>query len=144
MLLAKCALGVGGTIAVFGAYTCREGFVHVSVDEHFPGGSHVHVIAPAALIPMAVHFVPQNRLEDASQHAEEWLPAVRVLTKELQKFPDTDFVEVRDARQHVQIRTRGGKLLIDVEDPGQTVHVAVPLATIDDLSRELAAKLPGA
>jgi len=64
--------------------------------------------------------------------------------KELKKFPDADLVEVVDGQQHVQIRTHQGKLQIDVNEPGQTVHLLCPLATLDDLTDELQASAPGA
>ena len=37
---------------------------------------------------------------------------------------------------------KNGELVIDADEPGQTVHVSCPLATIDDVSRELAALAP--
>jgi hypothetical protein len=70
------------------------------------------------------------------------MPLVHTLAKELQKYPEAELVEVQDGEQHVHIRTHNGTLLIDADEPGQTVHVACPLATIDDVSRELAAFAP--
>jgi len=35
-----------------------------------------------------------------------------------------------------------GKLLIDVSEPGEDVHVACPLAMIEDVASELEAKSP--
>ena len=64
--------------------------------------------------------------------------------KELKKFPDVDLVEVRDGEQHVQIRTHQGKLQIDVDKPGQKVHLLCPLSTLEDVTRQLEAQAPGA
>ncbi len=142
MLFAKLALGFCGTIAVAGVYTFHEGVLRV--DEDHADGRHVHVWVPAAIVPMALHFVPSRHFERALEHAGPWLPAFRELTKELKKYPEAEFVEVQDSRQHVHIRTYQGKLLIDVTEPGETVHVACPLVMMEDVARELEARLPAA
>ena len=142
MLLAKLALGLCGTVAVAGAYTFHEGIMRVE-DDHFDG-RHVHVWVPAAIVPMALHVVPNRRLERALEHAGPWLPALRELTKELKRYPEAEFVEVQDGRQHVHIRTHQGKLLIDAIEPDETVHVACPLVMLEDIARELEARAPAA
>jgi hypothetical protein len=144
MLLAKAALGMGGALMLAGAYTFHEGVIRVDVDEYRAGGSHVHMWVPAAVVPMAMHFVPRQHLQDAAGHAREFLPLTHVLIKELKKFPDAEFVEVRDAHDHVQIRTRGGKLQIDVEEPDENVHLLVPLSTLEDVTGQLEENAPGA
>jgi hypothetical protein len=140
MLLAKIALGFFGTAAVAGAYTFHEGIMRV--DEDHIDGRHVHVWVPAAIVPMAMHVVPSRHLKRAVAQAGPWLPTVRALSKELKKYPDAELVEVEDANQHVRIRTHNGRLLIDVTAPGETVHVACPLAMIEDVSRQLEAQGP--
>src|SRR5713101_3469581 len=106
MLLAKMALGFGGTLVLAGVYTFREGVIRVDVDECHANGSHVHFLVPAALVPMAMDLTPQEYLKDAGEEARPWLPTVRALTKELKRFPDVDLVDVRDRESHVQIRAR--------------------------------------
>lgn len=140
MLLAKIALGFFGTAAVAGAYTFHEGVMRV--DEDHSDGRHVHVWIPAAIVPMAMHVVPSRHLKRAVARAGPWLPTLRALSKELKKYPDAELVEVEDANQHVRIRTRNGRLLIDVNAPDETVHVACPLAMIEDVSRQLEAQGP--
>ena len=144
MLLAKFALGMASTIAVAGAYTFHEGLVHVDVDEYQSGGTHLHLWAPAAMVPIAVRFVPGHQLQDAGENLKPVLPAMRKLAKELRKYPNSDFIEVVDGKDHVRIHTHDGKLQIDVQEPGQTVHVACPLSTLEDMSGELESILPGA
>ena len=144
ILLAKAALGFTGTLFVAGAYTFHEGVIRIDVDEHRAGGSHVHMWVPAAAVPMALHFVPQKHLRKAAEHSREALPIAHAIVKELKKYPDVDLVEVVDGRQHVRIRTRNGKLQIDVEEPDQQVHLLVPLSTLDDVTRQLEANAPGA
>jgi hypothetical protein len=142
VLLAKIALGFGATIVMAGAYTFREGVIRVDVDETRGKESHVHVWVPAAMVPMAMHFVPRRQMFRAGERAGEFMPLVHAVAKELQRYPEAELVEVQDGPQYVRIRTHDGKLLIDAEEPGQTVHVSCPLATIDDVSRELAAFAP--
>ncbi|PYT51196.1 MAG: hypothetical protein DMG44_03375 [Acidobacteria bacterium] len=144
ILLAKAALGVTGTLFVAGAYTFHEGVIRIDVDEHRAGGSHVHVWVPAAAVPMAMHLVPQKQLREAVEHSREALPIAHAIVKELKKYPDVDLVEVVDGKQHVQIRTRNGKLQIDVEAPDEQVHLLVPLSTLEDVTRQLEDSAPRA
>ena len=92
MLLAKAALGLGGTLVLAGAYTMREGVIRIDVDEYRSGGSHVHMWVPAAAIPMAMRFVPDKHWRHASEHAREAMPILHAIVKELKKYPDAEFV----------------------------------------------------
>ena len=142
VLLGKIALGFGATVLLAGAYTFRQGVIRVDVDETRGRGSHVHVWAPAALVPMAMHFIPQRQMLRAGERSEKFMPLVHAVAKELQKYPEADLVEVHDGAQYVRIRTHDGHLMIDADEPGQTVHVSCPLETIDDVARELASLAP--
>jgi hypothetical protein len=143
VLLGKIALGFGATVVMAGAYTFHEGLLRVDVDETHGRGSQVHVWVPAAIVPMAIRFIPRDRMRDAGERAANFMPLVHTVAKELQKYPEAELVEVHDGPQYVHIRTHNGNLLIDADEPGQTVHVSCPLATIDDVSRELAEFAPG-
>ena len=138
LILAKIGLGITGTLAVAAGYTMHEGMVRVSVDEHRANGDHVHLMVPAALIPVAMKLAPRDAMQDAARQAGPWMPLVQQFAKELSKFPNAELVEVRDADEHVVIHTQNGKLLIDVESSDETVHVACPLATIEHISEEIA------
>jgi hypothetical protein len=144
MLLAKAVLGLGGTIVLAGAYTFHEGVLRIDVDEYRSGGSHVHLWMPAAAVPMAMHFVPSRHLRHVSEQAREAMPILLAFVKELKKYPHADFVEIVDSDQHVRMRTRDGKLQIDVDAPDQKVHVLCPLSTIEDVTRQLEEQTPGA
>ena len=144
VIIAKIALGMASTVALATVYTFREGVIRVDVDEFRAGGSHVHFWVPAAAVPMAVHFTPQRHLEKASAHIQEFLPTIRQLTKELEKYPNAEFVDVQDESEHVRVRTHAGKLEVDVTGPGESVHLACPIATIQDLAAEFADNRPGA
>ena len=141
MLLAKLALGFGGTLVLAGAYTFHDGVMRV--DEDHVNGKHVHVWIPAAVVPLALHVVPKANMQHAAEQAAPWLPTLRALTKELKKYPEAEFVDVRGSEEHVRVRTHNGKLTIDVDEPGDKVHVACPLALMEDVSDELEANAPG-
>jgi hypothetical protein len=143
MILAKLALGFASTMVFATVYTFREGVIRVDVDEHRHGGSHVHFWAPAAVVPMAMHFVPKHHFREAAQHASEFMPVLQTLTTELRKYPDTTFVEVEDGDDHVRVSTVGSKIQIDVVNSEENVHVTVPLATINDVAEQIAANTPG-
>src|SRR5712691_677876 len=129
MLLAKAALGLGGTIVLAGAYTMREGVIRIDVDECRSGGSHVHMWVPAAAVPMAMHLVPAHHMRHVSEQAREAMPILHAIVKELKKYPDAEFVQIDDHNQHVRIRTFRGRLQIDVDAPDEKVHVLCPLST---------------
>ena len=144
VLLAKAALGLGGTLVLAGAYTMREGVIRIDVDEFRSGGSHVHMWVPAAAIPMAMHFVPSKHIRHASERAREALPILHAFVKELKKYPDAEFVEIDDNDQHIRMRTHHGKLQIDVHAPDQKVHILCPLSAIEDVTSQLEEHAPGA
>ena len=142
MILAKLALGTASTLMIAGVYTFREGTIRVDVDEHREGGAHVHVWAPAAVVPMALHFVPDDKIREVTDHANEWAPLVRIAAKELRKYPNTTFVEVEDGDDHVKVSTVGAKVQVDVTNPQENVHVTVPLAMVEDVIAQSAARQP--
>jgi hypothetical protein len=144
ILLAKFALAATTTLAVAGVYTFRQGVIRVDVDEHREGGSHVHFWVPAAVIPAVLHFAPKHHIVQAAEKAREALPIARTLIHELEKYPNADFVDVQDGDDHVQIRTRNGKLQIDVNESNDTVHVLVPLSTLEDVSVQIENQIPAA
>jgi hypothetical protein len=144
LFLAKAALGLGGTIVLAGAYTFHEGVIRVDVDESRAGGSHVHMWVPAAAVPMALHIVPKRRFMYASEHGRDFVPLAHAIVKELKKFPDAELIEVDDGTQHVRIRTHEGKLQIDETEPGQDVHLLIPLSTLEDVTSQLEANAPNA
>lgn len=140
LLLGKVGLGLAGTMALAGAYAFHEGVVRVDVDEFKPHGTHVHLCVPAAIVPVAVRLVPDNNLQEAAREAAPWMPAARAAARELATYPDAAFVEIRNADQHVRIRTRDGKLHVDVETPEESVHAACTPRMLEDVFSQLEAR----
>jgi len=143
-MLGKVMLGLAGTTALAGAFLVQQGTVRVSVDEHRANGRHVHLLVPAALVPMGMRFVPVENLLDAATQARLFLPTIRVASAELARLPDCDLVEVQDVNKYVKITKRGGSLVIDVQSPEETVHVSFPLRLTDRVAAQLESVGPSA
>jgi hypothetical protein len=144
LVLAKVALGLGATVAMAGAYVFHEGVIRVDVDEQRAGGSHVHFWVPAMVVATGMHFLPKNQLNHTTAEVRPFLPALREIAKELEKYPNVELVDVSDARDHVRIAMEDGRLRIDaVSEDGDVVHVSVPARLLQDVADELEEKAPG-
>jgi hypothetical protein len=142
LIIAKVALGLGATLAVSGAYVFHEGVINVDVDEFGSGGSHVHFWVPAMAVSLGLRVVPRQHIEQAAAQVQPFLPVLREMAKELKKFPNAKFVEVKDGTDHVYIGTLDGKLRIDAVNHTETVHLRIPVETIEDVADRLEADAP--
>jgi len=144
LMLAKVALGLGAAMTAAGVYVFHEGVIRVDVDEHRTDGSHVHFWVPATVVATGMHFVPADKMRDAAAQVRPYLPVLREVSKELQKYPDAELVDVESAEDHVRVAMVGGKLRIDaVSEDGDVVHLSVPAQVLSDVADELEAKAPG-
>ena len=142
LFLAKAAVGLSATILMSTAYVFHEGVIKVDVDEYKGDGAHVHLWVPATAVNLGLHVVPTRNLEKVAQQAGPYLPALRELAKELKQYPNAQLVDVKDSTQHVQVGIVDGKIQIDVVDPEETIHVRVPLETLEDVSDRLESSAP--
>lgn len=136
-----------GTVALVtltGAFVYSLGAIRVEVREKKPNGDHIHLILPAALLPVGAAIAPREQVKEAARQIQPWLPTIRAATEELLRCPDTTFVEVKSPREHVSIRKLGGALVIDVDSEQETVHVSAPLKTLEYTIAQLASKVPPA
>jgi hypothetical protein len=137
--LGKVALGISGVIFTGVGMLCSEGFVHVKVVEKRPQGHSINVIAPAVLAPIAAHFIPQRNLRDASQQFRQYLPAINAALKSLGQTDDFLIVEVKEPHEHVQVMKSGESIVVDVDDPDETVEVSAPLGAMSGAVDQIAA-----
>ena len=137
LVIAKAALVVGSTLAVAGAYTFHEGVIRVDVDEHRPGGSHVHFWVPATTVGVGLRLAPRRNLHEAALRAQPFLPLIRIIARELRKYPDAELVDVKDSTDHVRITMHKGNLRIDADGKDGTVHLDVPVEVLRDLADRL-------
>src|SRR5260370_3444913 len=144
LILAKAALGLGATMAMAGAYVFHEGVIRVDVDEHRSDGSHVHFWVPATIVATGMHFMPKDRLNRATQEMRPFLPALREIAKELEKYPNVELVDVADARDHGRVAMVAGKLRIDAgSGDGDGVHGRVPARGLRDAADGVEGQAPG-
>jgi hypothetical protein len=140
IFLAKLGVGVMGTALVAGAALSSEGFIQVRVHEKHPGGHNVFVLVPAAIVPVAEHFVSRDKLADASENVRPYLPIIDAAIPALEDCPDGVFVEVTDSDEHVVVAKRGGSIVVHVTDRDEVVYVSVPLRAAQSSIHELAEK----
>ncbi|HEV1996116.1 MAG TPA: hypothetical protein VGR03_17415 [Candidatus Acidoferrum sp.] len=126
-----------GTALVGGAVIMQDGVVSVNVREKNPGGHHIWFMAPGAIVPFGMKFVPAHHLKDHLRDTREWMPVARAALDALQKSPDGVFVEVDTPRKHVRIQKSWGRIVVDVDDPNEEVHVAVPVRLMRHTLSEL-------
>jgi hypothetical protein len=139
ILLAKIAVGMAGVGLASAGVLCSEGVVYVKVIEKQPQGLHIHVIAPAMLAPIAVHFAPQRDLAKAAREIQPYMPAIRAALDGLRDSDDVVFVEVKEPGEHMEVAKSGGSIVVDVDDAGETVHVSTPIRAISSTVDQLAA-----
>jgi hypothetical protein len=138
IFLAKVGIGFMGAVLVGGAMISSEGFIQVKVHEKQAGGTNVSLIVPAALIPMALEFVPNRHLAQASADLRPYLPIVEAAIPGLEDCPDGVLVEVIDPKEHVIVAKEGDSIVVDVNDPEDVVRVAVPLRAVRSSIHEIA------
>lgn len=142
LVLAKLALGATAATAVAAGAICSEGFINLSISEHSGDEHHhIHVIAPAALVPIAVYIVPADKLNDAAEKLRPFLPAIDAAATALRDSPDTTLVEVSDPDDYVHIEKSGEGIVIDVADREATVHISVPLRAVASTAHALGSKI---
>ncbi|HEV2298695.1 MAG TPA: hypothetical protein VGR72_09290 [Candidatus Acidoferrales bacterium] len=139
LLFGKIAMGTLGTVALAGAVISSEGFIHVKVHESQPNGTHLSFVVPAMIVPVTLKFVPHKYFEEPARQIGPWLPVVDAALSGLSDCADgTTLVEVTDPNQHVSVVKSGGAITVDVQDPDETVHVAVPLRAMRSAIHEIA------
>jgi hypothetical protein len=144
LILAKVALGLGVTVAAAGTYLFHEGVIRVDVDEQRDGGTHVHFWVPATVVSTGLHFVPQEKMQSTARDVRPYLPVLREISKELEKYPNAELVNVTNGEDHVRIAMNHGKIHIDaVSHEGGVVHVTVPARVLRDFAEQLEDHAPG-
>jgi hypothetical protein len=142
MVLAKVAMWGVGTVVVAGGLAFSEGAIHVRVIEKRPDGTHLSLLVPATLVPLGMHFAPQDRLAEAGRNLKPWAPTVNAAVEGLEDCADGTLVEVTSSDQHVSVMKSGGSLVVDVDDPQETVHVSVPLRVVRQALHQLEESAP--
>lgn len=131
---------LGATLAT--VVVMKDGMIEVKVQEHHPDGTHVHLYLPATVATWGVHLAPQERLKEHLRNSAEHLAIARVALRELENVPDAVLVEVESVSEHVRVATHNGSLVLDVNDPGETVRVSIPTRAARKVVEELESDAP--
>jgi len=142
ILLGKVGLGIVGSALAGAGIICSEGVISVNVRTRQPEKHHVFVVAPAMLVPIAMHFVPKVRLAEPAREIQPWMPTIRASLDALNESDDITFVEVKEPGQKVRVTKSGGSIVVDVDDENETVHVSTPIRAMESAIEELAAASP--
>jgi len=137
-MIGKILLGMTLTTAV----VMKDGVIEVNVQEKHPDGSHVHLFVPATFATWGVHLAPAERLREHLRDCREHLALAHVALREMEKLPDAVLVEVESVAEHVHVATRSGSFVVDVDDPGETVHITLPIRAARKVVEDLEAEAP--
>ena len=142
ILLGKVGMAIAGTVLAGAGIICSEGMISVNVETRSPEKHHVFVVAPAMLVPIAMHFIPKEHLADHTQEIQPWLPTIRASLDAVSEADDITFVEVKEPGQKVRVAKSGVSIVVDVNDNDETVHVSTPIRAMSSAIEELAAASP--
>lgn len=126
------ALALGGAL-----WVSHAGMIAVNVDGRGPGGDHVHLVVPAAMVNLALRFIPEPVCVTARGEMEHWGPVARALSRELPRCSDGVLVDVRGPGETTLIEKRGNCLVVSVDSRDEQVHVKIPLGTVSAVLAKL-------
>ena len=138
MIVGAVALFWAASLAAVTVIVLRAGMITVQVQGDSPCGENISLHLPGALVMAALHFVPDGALADAANHAPQWAPMVRALSRSMKRCPDCVLVSVDSATEVVRIAKRGRHLMVDVRDTDERVHLAIPFGVVDPILDRLA------
>lgn len=133
---------LGATLAT--SVALKDGIIEVNVQEKKPEGSHVHLYIPATVATWGVQLAPKERVAEHLRGNAEHLALARQALRELEKLPDAVLVQVDSPKEHVRVALHGGSIVVDADDPGETVHVHVPVRAVRKVLEDLQAEAPSA
>ena len=140
LLLGKIAVGLTvGTLATAGVL-CSDGLIDVNVVQDGPDSHHVHVIAPALLVPLAVRLLPVDGITEASRRVEPWLPTIQAAASSLSETGDFVLVEGTQRDENFRVEKSGDELVINVTERDEVVHVSVPLRAVSSTLNAVASR----
>ena len=139
---------VVGWLLILGAIVALGGVMTVEVIDHSEG-LDLYIPVPIALVDAVLESasapelysagLPPVQVDGVGVDLGELGPFVLELFEELDGLPDVTLVEVEDGLESVRVYKAGGKLRIEVEQPGSSVEVALPTRG----ARRLAGRIVG-
>lgn len=126
---------VTGWLMIIGAVYAVGGVMTVEIVDR-SAGLDLYLPVPMVLMDAAIASVsapavytaglPRIETDGVSIDFGELGPVVLELLEELDRLPDATLVEVVDRGEHVRISKAGKKLLVEVEEPGASIAIAIP------------------
>src|ERR1700745_2969376 len=104
ILLGKIGIGIVGTALAGAGIICSEGMISVNVETRQPEKHHVFGVAPAMLVPIAMHFIPKEHLAEHAHEIQPWLPTIRASLDALSESDDITFVAVKETGDNLRAR----------------------------------------
>jgi hypothetical protein len=116
------------------------GTMIVDVREKGFGGDVVTMRIPGLLVPVAMTFIPDQVFVDCGDDDDDMryaAPFLKIVREELETMPDVELVHVETPTEIVVIEKRGKDIIIDVETPGESVHLVVPVKAAAAVSKKM-------
>lgn len=102
----------------------------ISLEVRPEDDSQISFALPAAVANLAIAFVPAEVISDLTDELEPVWPTVEAASRALDEAPDFTLLEIESRDTHVMVRKQGDRLLVSVDDKGDSVSVALPLSTV--------------
>ncbi|MFH1278153.1 MAG: hypothetical protein ABIK65_07220 [Candidatus Eisenbacteria bacterium] len=112
-----------------------RGMIEVEVREAC--GTDVRFSVPVSFLLLALPFMPSEAYEGMPPEAVRYMGAVRIVGDELEKMPDFTMVEVESPGHRVLVRKLGKRLVVDVDDGGDVVHVSIPIGAVERVAKRI-------
>lgn len=121
-------------VALLGASVLHTGVLEIEVVEKGEGGTSVGVKVPGAILPVAMHLIPDVALDDVrceiDAETRAALDVARVALGSIARGPDGVYVDVRSRDEVVHVMKEGDTLRVFVDTPSEVVRVSVPLRVV--------------
>lgn len=137
MLLLKVGLIITLPLLVLGAVVLKDGVVVVDVTKHAKD-TRIFVPVPLSLVNMGVDLLPLHRLDENREELATCMPYVEAVSDQLMELPDVTFVEVTKPGEYVHLAKQGNKLVLDVNNSEEKVHVSIPIRGVKKVMQNLA------
>lgn len=121
-------------VVLIGSSMWNSGMIHVQVHEKCGGGTSFGAHVPAAIVPVALQFAPDEVWDEIrselGSEAPQAVPILRAALRELSRCPDGVLVDVQSRDEIVSIEKKRGAIEIYVDTPDEVVRISVPLGSV--------------
>jgi len=109
----------------------HAGIIEVEVREKGENGSSLSVSIPGAIVPVAMHFIPECTIDDVrceiGGEARVAIDIAREALRSISHAPDGVYVDIRTVDEIVRIEKEGAVFRVFVDTPDELVRLSVPI-----------------